>query len=289
MNFLWDKVTEWLKELLIGSIMSNLTGLFDNVNRQVAGIADNVGATPQAWNGGVFGMIRNLSDNVILPIAGVILALVATLELIQMIVDRNNMHDMDTFMLAKWVFKTACAVVIVTNTWNIVMAVFDVAQNVVSRASGLVIADTDIRIDSVIVGLEAKLAEMELGALFGLWVQSMFVGFTMWALAICIFIITYGRMIEIYLVTSVAPIPMATMANREWGQMGQNYLRGLFALGFQAFLIIICVAIYAVLVRGIAVESDVSTAIWTCMGYTVLLCFTLFKTSSLARSIFHAH
>ena len=289
MNFLWDKVTEWLKELLIGSIMSNLIGLFDNVNRQVAGIADNVGATPQAWNGGVFGMIRNLSDNVILPIAGVILALVATLKLIQMIVDRNNMHDMDTFMLAKWVFKTACAVVIVTNTWNIVMAVFDVAQSVVSRASGLVIADTDIRIDSVIVGLEAKLAEMELGALFGLWVQSMFVGFTMWALAICIFIITYGRMIEIYLVTSVAPIPMATMANREWGQMGQNYLRSLFALGFQAFLIIICVAIYAILVRGIAVESDVSTAIWTCMGYTVLLCFTLFKTSSLARSIFHAH
>ena len=289
MNFLWDKVTEWLKELLIGSIMSNLTGLFDNVNRQVAGIADNVGATPQAWNGGVFGMIRNLSDNVILPIAGVILALVATLELIQMIVDRNNMHDMDTFMLAKWVFKTACAVVIVTNTWNIVMAVFDVAQSVVSRASGLVIADTDIRIDGVIVGLEAKLAEMELGALFGLWVQSMFVGFTMWALAICIFIITYGRMIEIYLVTSVAPIPMATMVNREWGQMGQNYLRSLFALGFQAFLIIICVAIYAILVRGIAVENDVSTAIWTCMGYTVLLCFTLFKTSSLARSIFHAH
>ena len=289
MNFLWDKVTEWLKELLIGSIMSNLTGLFDNVNRQVAGIADNVGATPQAWNGGVFGMIRNLSDNVILPIAGVILALVATLELIQMIVDRNNMHDMDTFMLAKWVFKTACAVVIVTNTWNIVMAVFDVAQSVVSRASGLVIADTDIRIDSVIVGLEAKLVEMELGALFGLWVQSMFVGFTMWALAICIFIITYGRMIEIYLVTSVAPIPMATMANREWGQMGQNYLRSLFALGFQAFLIIICVAIYAILVRGIAVESDVSTAIWTCMGHTVLLCFTLFKTSSLARSVFHAH
>ena len=289
MNFLWDKVTEWLKELLIGSIMSNLTGLFDNVNRQVAGIADNVGATPQAWNGGVFGMIRSLSDNVILPIAGVILALVATLELIQMIVDRNNMHDMDTFMLAKWVFKTACAVVIVTNTWNIVMAVFDVAQSVVSRTSGLVIADTDIRIDSVIVGLEAKLAEMELGALFGLWVQSMFVGFTMWALAICIFIITYGRMIEIYLVTSVAPIPMATMANRKWGQMGQNYLRSLFALGFQAFLIIICVAIYAILVRGIAVETDVSTAIWTCMGYTVLLCFTLFKTSSLARSIFHAH
>lgn len=289
MNFLWDKITEWLKELLIGSIMSNLTGLFDHVNRQVADIAQNVSATPQTWNGSIFSMIRRLSDNVMLPIAGVILALVATLELIQMLIERNNLHDMDTFMLVKWVFKTACAVVIVTNTWNIVMAVFDVAQNVVNQAAGLIATDTDIRMDSVIVGLEAKLAEMELGALFGLWVQSMFVGFTMWALAICIFIITYGRMIEIYLATSVAPIPMATMANREWGQMGQNYLRSLFALGFQAFLIIICVAIYAVLVRGIAVENDVSTAIWTCMGYTVLLCFTLFKTSSLARSIFHAH
>lgn len=232
MNFLWDKITEWLKELLIGSIMSNLTGLFDNVNRQVAGIADNVGATPQAWNGGVFGMIRNLSDNVILPIAGVILALVATLELIQMIVDRNNMHDMDTFMLAKWVFKTACAVVIVTNTWNIVMAVFDVAQSVVSRASGLVIADTDIRIDSVIVGLEAKLAEMELGALFGLWVQSMFVGFTMWALAICIFIITYGRMIEIYLVTSVAPIPDGDDGEPRMGADGAELSAKPFCAGF---------------------------------------------------------
>ena len=282
-------IQEWFKELLIDGIISNLSGTFDTVNTKVGEIAGEVGMTPAGWNGGIFNMIRGLSETVIVPIAGIILTFVMCYELIQLIVDKNNLHDFDTWLFWKWIFKTFCAVLIVTNTWNIVMAVFDVAQSVVSRASGLVIADTDIRIDSVIVGLEAKLAEMELGALFGLWVQSMFVGFTMWALAICIFIITYGRMIEIYLVTSVAPIPMATMANREWGQMGQNYLRSLFALGFQAFLIIICVAIYAVLVRGIAVESDVSTAIWTCMGYTVLLCFTLFKTSSLARSVFHAH
>lgn len=284
-----DTIQEWFKEVLIDGIISNLSGTFDTVNTKVAEIAGEVGMTPSGWNGGIFNMIRSLSETVIVPIAGIILTFVMCYELIQLIVEKNNLHDFDTWLFWKWIFKTFCAVLIVTNTWNIVMAVFDVAQSVVSRASGLVIADTDIRIDSVIVGLEAKLAEMELGALFGLWVQSMFVGFTMWALAICIFIITYGRMIEIYLVTSVAPIPMATMANREWGQMGQNYLRSLFALGFQAFLIIICVAIYAILVRGIAVESDVSTAIWTCMGYTVLLCFTLFKTSSLARSIFHAH
>ena len=282
-------IQEWFKELLIDGIISNLSGTFDTVNTKVGEIAGEVGMTPAGWNGGIFNMIRGLSETVIVPIAGIILTFVMCYELIQLIVEKNNLHDFDTWLFWKWIFKTFCAVLIVTNTWNIVMAVFDMAQSVVSRASGLVIADTDIRIDSVIVGLEAKLAEMELGALFGLWVQSMFVGFTMWALAICIFIITYGRMIEIYLVTSVAPIPMATMANREWGQMGQNYLRSLFALGFQAFLIIICVAIYAILVRGIAVESDVSTAIWTCMGYTVLLCFTLFKTSSLARSIFHAH
>ena len=282
-------IQEWFKELLIDGIISNLTGMFDTLNTKVGEIAGEVGMTPAAWNSSIFNMIRNLSETVIVPIAGIILTFVMCYELIQLIIEKNNLHDFDTWIFFKWIFKTFCAVLIVTNTWNIVMAVFDVAQSVVSRASGLVIADTDIRIDSVIVGLEAKLAEMELGALFGLWVQSMFVGFTMWALAICIFIITYGRMIEIYLVTSVAPIPMATMANREWGQMGQNYLRSLFALGFQAFLIIICVAIYAVLVRGIAVESDVSTAIWTCMGYTVLLCFTLFKTSSLARSVFHAH
>ena len=234
-------------------------------------------------------MIRSLSDNVILPIAGVILAFVMTLELIQLIAARNNLHDIDTWVFFRWVFKTAAAVVIVSNTWNIVMGVFEAAQSVVNRASGLIVGNTSINLADHIADLEARLLEMNVWTLLGLWLQSFVVGFTMWALTICIFIICYGRMIEIYCVTSIAPIPMATMANREWGQMGQNYLRSLLALGFQGFLIIVCVAIYAVLIQNIVVESSVSAAIWTCMGYTVLLCFTLFKTSSLARSLFHAH
>lgn len=212
-----------------------------------------------------------------------------TLELIQLIMDKNNMHDVDTWMFFKWIFKTACAILIVTNTWNIVMAVFDVAQSVVNSASGVIVGNTSIDISSAMTDMETRLMAEDLGYLFGLWFQSLFIGVTMWALSICIFIITYGRMIEIYLVTSVAPIPMATMTNREWGQMGQNYLRSLFALGFQGFLIIVCVGIYAVLVQNIATQTDVIAAVWSCVGYTVLLCFTLFKTGSLAKSVFNAH
>lgn len=289
MDFLWNKVTEWLKEMLIGSIMGNLTGLFDSVNEQVSEIATTVGTTPQGWNAGVFSMIQSLSETVIVPIAGIILTFVMTYELIQMIIDRNNMHDFETFMFFKWIFKTFVAVTIVTNTWNIVMAVFDVAQHVVNNAAGVIVSNTDMDLSSVVTNMEARLMEMEIGPLFSLWFQSLLVGIISWVLTICIFVIVYGRMIEIYLVTSIAPISMATMSNREWGQMGQNYLRSLFALGFQAFLIIICVAVYAVLVQTISVDTDVIKAIWTCIGYTVLLCFTLFKTSSLARSIFNAH
>lgn len=290
MDMIMEAIVEWLKEILIGGIVSNLSGMFDNVNQQVGEIATQVGTTPQAWNGSIYGMIRNLSDNVIVPIAGVILAFVMTLELIQMVADKNNMHgDIDTWMFFKWIFKTAAAVLIVTNTWNIVMGVFDVGQSVVNSAAGVISGDTSIDINSVIVDLEDRLMDMEIGPLFGLWFQSLFVGMTMWALTICIFIITYGRMIEIYLVTSVAPIPMATMISKEGGNIGQNYLRSLFALAFQAFLIIVCVAIYAVLVQNIAVDTDITAAFWTCMGYTVLLCFTLFKTGSMAKSIFSAH
>ena len=289
MDFIKEQLTQWLKEILVGGITSNLSGMFDSVNQKVGEIATQVGQTPQGWNGGVFNMIHNLSETVMLPIAGLILAFVMTLELIQLITDKNNLHDVDTWMFFKWVFKTACAILIVTNTWNIVMGVFDVAQNVVSRASGVVVGNTAIDISSVTTDLETRLMDMDLGPLFGLWFQSLFVGVTMWALSICIFVITYGRMIEIYLVTSVAPIPMATMTSRESGQMGQNYLRSLFALGFQGFLIIVCVGIYAVLVQNIAVETDIIAAIWGCMGYTVLLCFTLFKTGSLAKSVFNAH
>jgi hypothetical protein len=289
LDFIKQQITEWLKEILVSGIMNNLSGMFDNVNSQVGQIASQVGTTPQAWNTGIYNMIRTLSENVMMPIAGLILAFVMTLELIQIITDKNNFHDIESAVFFKWIFKTACAILIVTNTWNIVMGIFDVAQSVVNSAAGIIVSDTSIDISSVTANLQTRLMAMDLGPLFGLWFQSIFVGFTMWALTICIFIIVYGRMIEIYLATSIAPIPMATMLNRESGGMGQNYLRSLFALGFQAFLIIVCVAIYAVLVKSISVSTDISKAIWTCMGYTVLLCFTLFKTGSLAKSIFNAH
>lgn len=289
MDSIWQKFTDWLKDILVGSIMSNLTGMFDNVNAKVGEIAGQVGSTPQSWNGSIYNMIRSLSDNVILPISGVILAFVMTIELIGLITERNNMHDIDTWMFFKWIFKTACAVLIISNTWNIVMGIFEAAQNIVSNASGVIVGSTSIGMADNIADLEARLNSMEVSELLGLWLQSFIVGITMWCMTICIFLITYGRMIEIYIVASVAPIPMATMFSREGGGMGQNYLRSLCALGFQGFLIIVCVAIYAVLVRNMVVAGDIGTAIWTCMGYTVLLCFSLFKTGSLAKSIFNAH
>lgn len=289
MDFIWNKITEWLKGIMIGGIMGNLQGLFDNVNTQVGSIAGQVGTTPQAWNGSVYSMIRGLSDNVILPIAGVILAIVMTMELLQLVLEKNNMQSFETWVFFKWMFKTFCAVMIVTNTWDIIMGIFDAAQNVVNNAAGVISADTAIDLTQVIGNLEERLQEMEIGPLLGLWFQTLFVGVTIQALSICIFVIVYGRMMEIYIVTSLAPIPMATMMNHDWGQMGQNYLKSLFALGFQAFLIIVCVAIYAVLVHTIAVETDVVAAIWTCIGYTVLLCFSLFKSGGVAKQIFGAH
>ena len=289
MDHLWDQISEQLKDLLVSGIMHNLTGLFDATNEKVAEIAGQVGTTPQAWNAAIYNMIRNLSDNVIVPIAGAILAFVMTLELIQLVTEKNNMADVDSWAIFRWAFKSACAVVIVTNTWTIVMGIFDAAQGVVAGASGVILHGTGIDFNAVIPDLETRLEAMEIGPLFGLWFQSLFVGICTWALSVCIFIVVYGRMVEIYLVTSVAPIPMAAMMGKEWGGMGQNYIRSLMALGFQAFLIIVCVAIYAALVQHIPAAPDIAYAMWTCMGYTVLLCFCLFKTGSLARSIFAAH
>ena len=289
MQSIIDSITQWIKEMLVAGITGNLSGMFDNVNQKVGEIAGEVGMTPSVWNGGVFSMIRNLSETVIIPIAGIILTFIMCYELIQMVIEKNNMHDFETFMFFKWIFKTFVAVMIITNTFNIIMGIFDLSQHVVSGAAGVIISDTNIDISSAIVDMETRLLAMELGPLFGLWLQSMFVGFTMNALTICIFVVIYGRMVEIYLMTSLAPIPFSTMANREWGSMGQNYLKSMFALGFQAFLIMVCVGIYAVLVQSIATDADIMSAIWTCVGYTVLLCFTLFKTGSLAKSVFNSH
>lgn len=289
MQSILDKLAEWLKELLISGILGNLSGMFDTVNTKVGEIAGEVGMTPSAWNGGVFNLIRSLSETVIIPIAGIILTFVMCYERIQLVIEKNNLHDVDTWIFFKWIFKTFVAVFLVTNTWNIVMAIFDVAQNVVSQSGGIISGSTSIDLSTAIPDMEAQLEAMDLGPLLGLWFQSMVVGLTMNILSICIFLVVYGRMIEIYLVTSVGPIPFATMSNREWSSVGQNYLKSLIALGFQAFLIMICVGIYAVLIQEISTADNISAAIWGCMGYTVLLCFTLFKTGSMAKGIFSAH
>lgn len=288
MGFLTDWLTDWIKGLLIDGIMGNLTGLFDTVNTRVGEIAVQVGTTPAAWNAGVFSLIRQLSETVILPIAGLVLTFVATYELIQMLLEKNNMHEFDVANIYKWVFKTACAILILSNTFNIVMAVFDVSQSAISSAAGLIQGSTDITPD-MLTELETTLEGMDLGPLLGLWLQSSIIGVTMQIMGIIIFVLVYGRMIEIYLLTSLAPLPVATLANRELGGTGQNYLKSLFAVGFQGMLILVCVAIYAVLIKGIATSGDPIGAIWGTVGYTVLLCFMLFKTGGIAQRIFGAH
>ncbi|MDL2324641.1 hypothetical protein LJC61_05765 [Ruminococcaceae bacterium OttesenSCG-928-A16] len=288
MGFLTDWITDWLKGLLIDGILGNLSGLFNNVNNQVGEIAGQVGTTPGAWNPGVFALIRQLSETVVLPIAGLVLTFVATYELIQLIVEKNNLHDVDTWIFFKWVFKTFVAIMILSNTFNVVMAVFDVAQSVIGGASGIISGSTAVTPD-MMATLEADLQLMDIGPLLGLWLQSFLIQIVVLAVNVVVFIIVYGRMIEIYLLASLAPIPFATLSNREYGSMGQNYLKSLCAVGFQGLLILVCVAIYAVLVQGIATAGDPIGAIWTLVGYTILLCFTMFKTGSLAKAVFGAH
>ena len=272
---------------MIEAITGQYTGIFESVNSQVSDVASQVGQTPQGWNGGVFSMIQNLSETVVIPIAGIILTFVLVYELIQMILEKNNMHDFDTFNIFKWIFKTFVATYLLTNCFTIVMAVFDVAQNVVSQSAGVINGNMDV--SAALADLETQLEAMGMWELIGLWLETNIINLCMWVLSIVIFVIVYGRMIEIYLTVSLAPIPFSTMANREWGQMGTNYLRSLFALGFQGFLIMVCVAIYAALVQSIPSSGDIHGAIWGTAGYTVLLAFALFKTGSLSKSIFNSH
>jgi len=283
-----DQIGNWFKELLISGIMDQLSGLFDSVNTQVGDIAAQVGMTPARFSPGIFSMIRSVSESVILPIAGLILTFIACCELIQIIIDRNNLANFETWTFFKWIFKTFVAVTLITNTFNIVMAVFDVAQNVINRAGGIVSGSTAVDA-SMLQTMEDTLQELEVGQLFGVFIQSLIVQLTIKILSILIFVIVYGRMIEIYLMTSLAPIPFSTFGNREQSMIGQNYLRSLFALAFQGFLILICIGIYAVLIRSVSINEDIVASIWGVLGYTVLLRFTLFKTGTLAKSVFSAH
>ena len=281
-------IADWIKGILTAGIMSNLSGLFDDVNTQVGNIAQQVGTKPSSFEPRVFAMIEALSRNVVLPIAGIILTFIACYELIQMLIEHNNLANFETWTFFKWVFKTFLAVTLISNTFNITMAVFDVAQQVISRSGGLISGSTSVS-DATLTAMQATLEGMDLGPLLGLYLQTFVVQVTMLALSAIIFVIVYGRMVEIYLMVSLAPIPFATFGNHEQSHTGQNYLRSLFALGFQGFLIMICVGIYAVLIQNLSFSDNIISSIWGVMGYTVLLAFTLFKTGSLAKSVFAAH
>ena len=288
MQSILEQITDWLKSMIISGIMGNLSGMFDSVNQQVGQIASDVGTTPVNFSPAVFSMIRNISESVILPIAGMVLSFIACYELIQMLIEHNNLANFETWTFFKWVFKTFLAVTLISNTFNITMAVFDVAQQVISRSGGLISGSTSVS-DATLTAMQTTLEGMDLGPLLGLYLQTFVVQVTMLALSAIIFVIVYGRMVEIYLMVSLAPIPFATFGNHEQSHTGQNYLRSLFALGFQGFLIMICVGIYAVLIQNLSFSDNIISSIWGVMGYTVLLAFTLFKTGSLAKSVFAAH
>lgn len=285
MDFIWDAIKDLLKEI----INSNLENMFTDVNNNVSTIAAQVGTTPQGWNNSIFNMIRNLSDTVVLPIAGLILTFVLCYELITMVTEKNNMHDVDTFMFFKYIFKCGIAVYLVSHTFDITMAIFDVAQTIINSASGAISHDTHIDISSALTNLGATMDGMGIGDLMLLVLETALVSMAMNIVGIIITVILYGRMIEIYITTSVAPIPFATMTNREWGSIGNNYLKSLFALGFQGFFMMVCVGIYAVLIRSFTISDDLHTTLFTIAAYTVILCFSLFKTSTLSKSIFQAH
>ena len=288
MDSILQSIEDWFRELLVSGIMSNLTNTFDTVNAQVGQIATEVGQTPANFSPAVYNMIRTLSENVIMPIAGLILTFIACYELIQLVIGHNNLANFETWIFWKWIFKTFVAVTLITNTMNITMAVFDVAQHVVTQAGGLIGGTTAID-GSTLATMQSNLEAMDIGPLLSILLQSFVVQFLMYLLSALIFVIVYARMIEIYLMVSLAPIPFATFGNREQSMIGQNYLRSLFALGFQGFLIMVCVGIYAVLIQSVAFSSDIIGSLWGVMGYTILLAFTLFKTGAVAKSILHAH
>ena len=286
---IFDAIEEWMRDLLTGMVTSNLTTMFTDVNEKTGEIATQVGMTPQGWNSSIYNMVQSLSNSVIVPIAGIIITMVLCYELISMLTERNNLHDVDTWMFFKYFFKMWVAVFLVSNTWTITMAVFDVGQSVVNSAAGTISGSTAIDISSFTSTISTTMESMELGELFVLMLETFILSFCMKVMSVLIMVIMFGRMIEIYLYTSVAPIPFATMSNREWGQMGTNYFRGLFALAFQAFLMMVCVGIYAALVASIELTDNVHAALFGVAAYTIILCFSLLKTGSLSKQIFNTH
>ena len=290
MGAIIDRITDFIKEMLQGWVLDNLGTMFTDVNNKVGTIAGEVRQTPSAWNGSIFSMIRNLSENVMIPIAGLIISAILCYELITMAMDKNNMHEVGSEFFFRYLVKACIAVMLLSKTFDITMAIFDVGNHIVTNAAGVISGSASIDVTATLVSMfNSQLSNMGIGELIGLGIETMIVSLCMKIMSVLITVVLYGRMIEIYLYISVAPVPFATLSNREWGSIGNNYIKGICALAFQGFFIMVCVGIYSALVAGVAVAGNLHTALWSVAAYTVILCFSLFKTGSLSKSILNAH
>ncbi|MGI6739835.1 MAG: VirB6/TrbL-like conjugal transfer protein, CD1112 family [Christensenellales bacterium] len=291
---LFEKITGYFQEMMLGAIQTNLEGMFLDINDNVSLVASEVGKTPQSWNAEVFSFIKSINDTVVIPVAGIIITAVLCIELINMVMEKNNMHsDTDTFEFFKYIIKMWVAVWLVSHAFTFSMAVFDVAQTLVTKAAGVINTSAVLNSDDILAMVDALKEDpptlKHVMNLAGIVVETGIVKLSIQVVSIIIIVVTYGRMIEICLYSSVSAIPFATMGNKEWGQIGTNYIRGLFALGLQGLFLMICLGIYAVLVKTVHVTGDIHSSIFGVLGYTVLLGIMMLKSGTIAKSITNAH
>ena len=284
---IFDKIEEFFKDLLLGGIQANLESMFLDINDKVGAVATDVGKTPMGWNGDVFAFIKSINDSVIIPIAGLIITAVLCIELINMVMQKNNMHDTDTFEFFKYIIKMWIAVWLVSHAFEFSMAVFDVAQHMVNKAAGVINTSATVSGDQIVAMMDT-LKEKGLGELVMILFETSLIKVAIQVISVVIMLVVYGRMFEIYVYSSVSAIPFATMGNKEWGQIGTNYIKGLFALGLQGLFLMVCLGIYAVLVKTIKI-TDIHTSTMTILGYAVLLGLMTLKSGTLAKSVLNAH
>lgn len=284
---LFGKIEEFFKDIIIDVIKDNLSAMLIDINEKVGTVAGEVGKTPSSWNSEVFTFIKSINTNVVLPIAAIILTAILCMELIQVVMNKNSMHDIDTFDFFKYIIKMWIAVWLVSHAFEFSMAVFDVAQEMVGKAAGVVGNSANItsgNFDAMVDALKTK----ELGTLIGIALETGLVKFSLTALSVLITVILYGRMIEIYIYCSIAAIPFSTMGNKEWGSIGTNYIKSLFALGLQGLFILIFFGIYAVLVKTVNF-TDMHTSILQVLAYGLILGIMMMKSGSIAKAILNSH
>ncbi|HIC0544218.1 TPA: VirB6/TrbL-like conjugal transfer protein, CD1112 family [Streptococcus agalactiae] len=284
---IFDKIEEFFKELLLGGIQANLESMFIDINDKVGAVATDIGKTPMGWNSEVFNFIKSINDSVIIPIAGLIITAVLCIELINMVMQKNNMHDTDTFEFFKYMIKMWIAVWLVSHAFTFSMAVFDVAQHLVNQAAGVINTSATVSGDQIVQMVEG-LKDKGLGELVMILFETSLVKVAIQIMSVVIMLVVYGRMFEIYVYCSVSAIPFATMGNKEWGQIGTNYIKGLFAIGLQGLFLIICLGIYAVLVKTIKI-TDIHASTFMILGYALLLGLMMLKSGTLAKSVLNAH